>query len=312
VPEPLVSVVVPTHNRPARLARLLASLCTQSLDPGQFEVIVVDDGSKQTVGASLSSDALALRYVRHDSARGPAAARNTGWRLARAPLVAFTDDDCVADPQWLRAALAASAAAPGSFVQGMTLPDPSEGDNEGLCTRTVRVVELGPHYETCNVLYPRAVLESLGGFDERFGPRPTAEDTDLAWRALRAGHGAVFAPDALVHHAVQRLGAGGMLDVANRWGPAVRLFAAHPETRSILYRGVFWNVWHYLLWRSLLALAAPQWLRRMLLTRHLLELRRRARAAGSGARAVPFLLLHDAIESCAIARGAIRYRTLVL
>jgi hypothetical protein len=80
----------------------------------------------------------------------------------------------------------------------------------------------------------------------------------------------------------------------------------------MLHRRVFWNVWHYLLWRSLLAFVAPRALRRLILARHLLVLRRRARRAGAGAWLVPFLLLHDAVECWSVARGAIRYRTLVL
>ena len=80
----------------------------------------------------------------------------------------------------------------------------------------------------------------------------------------------------------------------------------------MLYRGLFWNVWHYLLWRSVLALLAPRWLRRLLLARHLAELRKRAREAGAGRWAVPFLLAHDAVECWAVARGALRYRTPVL
>jgi hypothetical protein len=111
---------------------------------------------------------------------------------------------------------------------------------------------------------------------------------------------------------VERLGARGMLTAATRWGGAVRVFAAHPQTRTMLYQGVFWNVWHYLMWRSLLALAAPGWLRRWLITRHLLSLHRRAREAGAGAAAVPFLIVHDLVECGAVIRGALRFRTLVL
>ncbi len=311
-----MSVVVATYNRPARLARLLDSLRHQSLPAGTFELIVVDDGSVLAAGAvtdaAVSRSSLAVRLVRHPVALGPAAARNSGWRVARAPLVAFTDDDCTADPDWLRAALAASGQAPDAVIQGRTLPDPGERADGGPLSRTVRVEQLGPQYETCNMLYPRSVLQSLGGFDETFGPGPAAEDTDLAWRAIESGYRTVFAPDAIVWHAVQRLGVGGMLRVAWRWRRAMRIFAEHPGTRSMLYRGVFWNVWHYLLWRSLLALAAPAWLRRILLARHLRELRRRAGEVGGGVLAVPFLVVYDLVECAAVLTGAIRSRTVVL
>ncbi len=100
--------------------------------------------------------------------------------------------------------------------------------------------------------------------------------------------------------------------MARRWEAAIRVVADHPQTRAMLYRGIFWNVWHYLLWRSLLSLIGPAWLRRMLVTMHLRELRARGARAGAGAWSVPVLLAHDAVESFSVARGAIRHRTFVL
>jgi hypothetical protein len=90
------------------------------------------------------------------------------------------------------------------------------------------------------------------------------------------------------------------------------VLADHPQTRVVLERGVFWNVWHYLLWRSILLLAAPAWLRRPLLLRYLLQLAARGRDRRAGPWAVPFFILHDAVECAAVFRGAVRYRTLVL
>jgi glycosyltransferase involved in cell wall biosynthesis len=316
MPSPLVSVVVSTYNRPDRLARLLEALRAQTVTSDRFEVIVVDNGSgpetARVLKDQMSRGGLELRTARHPVTLGPAAGRNAGWRLARAPLVAFTDDDCRPAPEWLAAALIVSGEAPGAIVQGPTRPDPAELHRDGWLSHTVRIEGLGPQYETCNIVYPRALLDRLGGFDESFGLRPAGEDTDLAWRAITSGAGAVFAPEALVWHAVQPVGAAGRLRIAARWGPAVRVLAEHRPARTMLYRGRFWNVWHYLLWRSLLAAAGPGWLRRLVLARHLMSLRARAADEGAPSAAVPFLLLHDAVECWAIARGALRHRTLVL
>jgi GT2 family glycosyltransferase len=313
---PLASVVVSTYNRPARLSRLLQALREQTLAPDAFEVIVVDNGSGPETGELLASDAgregLSLTTVRNDRTLGPGGGRNSGWRVARAPLVAFTDDDCRPEPQWLEAALHVAREHPGALIQGPTRPDPDERSSDGILSRTVAVERLGPYYETSNIFYPRAVLERLGGFDESFGLRPAGEDTDLAFRAMEAGVEPVFAPDAAVRHAVERVGLRGLLRVSARWDAAVRVYAEHPQARVGLYRGRFWNVWHYLLWRSLLTLAAPRWLRRMIIARHLISLEKRARELGAGAWAIPVLLLDDAVESWAIARGAIRYRTFIL
>ncbi len=90
------------------------------------------------------------------------------------------------------------------------------------------------------------------------------------------------------------------------------MFREHPGARAILSRGVFWNGWHYLVFRSLVALWLPAGVRRFLLTRHLLQLAKRARDHGAGPWAIPFLLLYDVLEVAAVVRGWIRYRTFVL
>ncbi len=264
------------------------------------------------IAEELARHELCLGALHHAVTRGPAGGRNSGWRVAKAPLIAFTDDDCVPREDWLTAALAVHRERPSTVVQGRTEPDPAELESGGLLSHTQRIEQLGPEYQTCNIFSPRTVRESLDGFDERFGLAPAGEDTDLAWRAIEAGFGTVFAPNAVVRHAVDRVGVRGTLRLAARWSALPRVFAQHPQLRATLNRGVFWTVWHYLLWRSLLALLAPAWLRRLVLTMHLLELRKRARSGGAGPWAIPFLLVHDAVECWALARGAVRYRTLVL
>jgi glycosyltransferase involved in cell wall biosynthesis len=118
---PLVSVVVSTYQRPARLAMLLAGLRGQTLQRTAFEVIVVDNGSGPDTAAVLDAERargeLPLRTIRHERTLGPAGGRNSGWRAALGALVAFTDDDCVPDPGWLAAGIAAAGAQPGAIVQ---------------------------------------------------------------------------------------------------------------------------------------------------------------------------------------------------
>src|SRR5436305_5803487 len=101
-----VSVVIPTHDRPEGLARLLAGLHRQTVAPARFEVIVVDDGSSEP--AVVDSGELWVRVLRHEQPRGPAAARNSGWRAASGDIVAFIDDDCVPSERWLEEVMAAT------------------------------------------------------------------------------------------------------------------------------------------------------------------------------------------------------------
>ena len=318
---PRVSVVVPTRDRVGRLRRLLDSLRQQSLR--ELEVIVVDDASvrgtpellRREVEGEVEAPPLEVRALRREVPGGPSAARNDGWPLARAPLVAFVDDDCVATPDWLRELVAAAEAAPGAVVQGRTLPDPREADRLGPYSRSLWVEEPGPYYQACNILYPRELLERLGGFDAEAFPY-VGEDTDLAWRALAAGARIEWAPDALVHHAVAKLGPLGALRLAARWTPSIRLFARHPALRGAqLTYGVFWKGSHYLLVRALAALLVRRRSRLLALwlgapyVRHLLK---RGEVDGGGPGAAPFYVLHDLVELAAVARGAIRYRTPVL
>ena len=302
-----VSVVVATRDRPERLAALLSSLSAQTLR--SFEVVVVDDGSVKEL-PPLPSFA---RLIRHEHPLGPSAARNAGWQAADTALIAFTDDDCVPEPRWLAALVA--AARPGALVQGSVAPQPSELDRLGPFSRSLWVDSLGPWYQAANVLYPRELLERLGGFDAAAFPF-AGEDCDLAWRAFESGAEAVWAPDARVHHAVNELGPAGTLRIALRWSESVALVRRHRGLRrEALTYGVFWKGSHYLLFRALLALALPRLPRALRLwlaapyARHVLL---RGSRDGGGPLAAPWYALHDLVELFAVLRGAARSRTFVI
>ena len=315
----MVSVVVATRERPARLAALLDSLRDQRVPAADFEVIVVDDassdGSPAAVEREQRSGGSPVRFLRRGRRGGPGAARNDGWREARAPLVAFIDDDCTASPDWLVAGLSAAKRWPGSVVQGRTDPAPAELGLLGPFSHTQQVHSAGPRYETCNIFYPRELLERLGGFDAH-AYRQGGEDTDLAWRALEAGVAVEYCDDARVFHAVVRVGPIGKLRMATRFAEAVQLYPRHPDLRQAqLTFGVFWSGSHYLLVRALLALVLPRRLwpvRRWLAFPYLLHMLARGREEGGGLVHAPYFALYDAVELVIVLRGALRYRTLVL
>jgi len=302
---PSVTVVVATKDRADLLARLLDSLEAQTLER-RLEVVVVDDGSSDHTQDLLAARAarLDLRVERNATPIGAGGARDRGWRLGRAPLVAFTDDDCVATPGWLAELLRAADAAPGAVVMGRTLPEP--GARRSPFTRTVVVEGAGPPYETCNILYPRELLEQLDGFDPEFWS--CGEDTDLGWRAVRSGAPLVYAPEALVHHAVHRVGVAGAVRVAARWAGLTKLFAHHPDLRrEALHRGVFWSPVHEQMLLAGIALALPRRLWPLSLLLALPYLRRLAWRR-SGPVLAPFILLTDVVEMAAVLRGAVRER----
>jgi GT2 family glycosyltransferase len=305
-----------THERPQRLARALAALRTQSISADAYEVVVVDDGSgPDTTGVlrqhQAGGDGPALTVLRQDPARGPAAARNLGWATARAPLVAFTDDDCEATPDWLSQLLAAAAANPGAIVQGPTTPSPQERSAYGPFSHTLDNTSLGRGFETANILYPRAVLDSVGGFDEAAFTGAGGEDTDLAWRAIGAGTPVVWAPGALVHHAVTDLGPIGKLRAAWRWREAMLAYKRHDGLRRTRHLRIFWNREHSWIARAGLALLLPGrawWLRWWLAAPYVARLTERR----SGPLLAPYLIAYDLIEVASCVSGSLRYRVLVI
>ena len=251
----------------------------------EFEVVIVDDCSSDETAAVLAAEAergeLRLAVIRQPENRGRASAREAGWRAAAAELIAFTDDDCVPAPDWLERGLSACAARPGAIVQGRTEPDPGQLDRLGPFSRTIEVSGYDAAFQTCNIFYPRPVLERVGGFDtEAFGRVHGGEDSDLAWRAIEAGTAAGFDPRPLVHHAVNELGALGKIRLAAGW--SLLAYARHPELRRASFATpLFWKHTHIWLARALLGLLVPRrlWPLRALARAPLAPLARRPRQA---------------------------------
>lgn len=232
---PEIAVVISTRNRETRLAFTLDALAAQTLDRERFEVIVVR--SADAIDGSLTDapDGLSVRFLVSDANR-TAPKRNLGWRAARAPIVAFTDDDCRPHPGWLEAMLAAKPSE-RRIVQGRTDPDPHELHLLHGLARTVINPQASGWYETCNIAYSRALLERLGGFDESIDF--LGDDTDLGIRARRAGAGLLFADRALVWHAVHWRSLRAALRDARGRGTWPAVIARYPELRERLWLGVF-------------------------------------------------------------------------
>jgi GT2 family glycosyltransferase len=235
-------VVVATHNRAKLLPRLIAGLASQQ-GVDSFEVVIVDDASRDETGrtlAELASEApITIRSIRLSENVGAAAARNVGWRATRAPLIAFTDDDCVPQPRWL--ATLVWGLSRHDLVQGRTLPDPEQWEKFGPFARTIDVSAEHGYYETCNMGYRRSALERVGGFDEEFR-YPYGEDCDLAWRVKDGGATSVFLSDAVVYHDIWPSDYGAYLrDKVRREGLVLAL-RKHPALRR--QRGLFQNGTH--------------------------------------------------------------------
>ena len=235
-------------TRPERLAALLDALAASDLPQGALEVIVAGDPGAQVPTAPPGHNLRTVEVPRPSSA---AAKRNLAWPLARARLIAFTDDDCRPAPGWARALLEAAERSPGAFVQGRTEPDPAELRQLWGFAHTQHIARDSPWNETCNIAYPRELLEKLGGFDEGYGPLG-GEDTDLGQRALRAGAVKVYEERALVWHAVEQRNFRQKLREAVRTRDQPQVLARFPHLRRELVLHLFYRAEHG---RLLLALA---------------------------------------------------------
>jgi GT2 family glycosyltransferase len=314
---PLASVVVATHNRRDRLAMLFQGLREQTVGADAFEVIVVDDGSSDDTMALLEQERgrgeLRLSFHHRPVPGGPASARNMGWQSASSPLIVFTDDDVVPTPGWLEAILTVADPDAKILVQGPTRPLPSERHLLGPFSRTVDISGPTPHYETCNIAYPRALLEQLGGFDENY-PAAAGEDSDLGWRAVDAGAELRFAPAALTHHAVHARGPLAALKDVRLSEQGVQAYKVNPGLREHLPQKVFYRRSHALFLEAALAVGLARRTPAALLFAlpYALHVRSRAKQQGATTAQMAFYPVYDGLEILAVARGSIRHRVPII
>ncbi|GGR67963.1 glycosyltransferase [Streptomyces roseolus] len=222
---PRASVVVATRERPDSLARALDSLLAQ--DHPDHELIVVDNAPRTSATRDLVREGYAdrVRYVREDRP-GLAAAHNAGVAAAGGEVLAFTDDDVIADPHWLTALAAPFAADPRlGCVTGLILParltTPAQilleshgGFAKGFAPRLYDPARppadeplfpftAGSFGSGANMAFRASALRRAGGFDPATGTGTAARGGDDLYAfvaVLAAGHRLRYAPGALVWH----------------------------------------------------------------------------------------------------------------
>lgn len=214
---PLVSIALCTAGRRAELLRrAIASLVAQ--DDPRFEVVVVENAAVPTLDTAALPPG--VRYV-HEPRTGLDVARNRALAEAAGEVIAFTDDDCEADPRWvsaLRVAFAGGVDCVTGRVVAASTSLPTErwfesrfSFDRGTTSRTFRAGDVGAGVPFCpwevgtgcNMAFRRGVVESVGGFDERLDmgtPIGGAGDLDMFARLLAVGRSVRYEPDALVRH----------------------------------------------------------------------------------------------------------------
>jgi GT2 family glycosyltransferase len=195
---PEVSVVVPVRDGASSLPALLGSLAAQDLDRDRYEVVVVDNASRDgTAEVAASYGARVVSEPRPNRS----GARNAGARAARADVFAFIDADCSASPQWLRELLSSRGSAPliAGPVEMQTRTEPNPIERFELRTRFNQQAGVRQGWAaTANLLVERPAFEAVAGFDTTY-PH-IGEDVDFCLRAGRNGYGIGFCQSALVYH----------------------------------------------------------------------------------------------------------------
>jgi O-antigen biosynthesis protein len=198
---PRVSVVVCAYNAERTMAACLASL--EKLNYPEYEVIVVNDGSKDRTLA-ISEGYPYCRIISQEN-KGLSVARNVGSQAATGEIVAYTDSDCVADPDWLNY-LVGTMEAKGLAACGGPNFAPPETElvpeavavSPGAPCHVLLDDESAEHIAGCNMAFRRDVLLGIGGFDPIF--HAAGDDVDICWRLQDAGYVIGYSAAAFVWH----------------------------------------------------------------------------------------------------------------
>jgi len=197
-----LSVIVPAYNAQNTIGLTLRAIAQQDYS-GDFEVIVVDDGSKDQTADTVRSFAN-VRYV-HQSNAGPASARNQGARLAQGEFLVFTDSDCVPHKDWLSCLMQGFVAEDVAVVMGSY----GIANCESLLARCIykeivfRHKNLLPDFPkvfgSYNFCVRKKIFEHVGGFSTEYR-YASGEDNDLSYKIIAAGYRIYFERQALVDH----------------------------------------------------------------------------------------------------------------
>jgi GT2 family glycosyltransferase len=216
-----VSVVICTRDRPVQLAQCLRSM--QQLVPPPDEILVVDNAPTSDATQQLMAQFPQIRYVL-EPRPGLSVARNTGIQQATSEIIMFTDDDVEVHPTWL-ARLRSGFHNPNVMVvTGLMLPAELETEAQVAFHRSTTGAKLecralvfdSKYFQTnkpfgvtvwdigagASMALRRAVIEQVGGFDERLGAGAAgcSEDSEFWYRVLAAGYSCRYEPSAVIYH----------------------------------------------------------------------------------------------------------------
>jgi len=198
---PRVSVIVCSYNGAKTLDQCLCSL--KDLEYPDYEVVLVDDGSKDNT-PEIAAKHPWVKCIRQEN-RGLSVARNVGAEHATGEVIAYTDSDCMADPDWLYYLVGTLVSGDYAGVGGPNISPPAAnwiqacvaaapgGPSHVLLTDVV-----AEHIPGCNMAFYKWAFDRIGGFDAEY--RKAGDDVDFCWRLQQDGQVIAFSPSAIVWH----------------------------------------------------------------------------------------------------------------
>jgi O-antigen biosynthesis protein len=198
---PKVSVIVCSYNGAQTLESCLRSL--RKIDYPDYEVVVVDDGSTDNTREILAHHPWVNAI--HQPNLGLSVARNVGAAAAKGEILAYTDSDCMADPDWLYYLVGTLLSGNYAGVGGPNISPPAQNWQQacvaaapGGPSHVLLTDVVAEHIPGCNMAFHRWAFEKIGGFDPEY--RKAGDDVDFCWRLQQEGEVIAFSPSAIVWH----------------------------------------------------------------------------------------------------------------
>lgn len=242
----MFSVIICTRNGRGRIEACLRAV--RRLAGVRYETIVVDDGSGDGTADWVADGFADVRVVQLEAC-GLGAARNAGAAAAQGEILAFTDDDCEPDPEWLLRMSRAFRDPRVAAAGGPNLPPEPRGWQEavviaapGAPTHVMLDDHNAEHLPGCNLVVTRAAFQAVGGFDRDF--LTAGDDVDFCWRLRDAGLRLAFVPGAFVWHR-RRAGLLGYIRQQAGYGRAERVLMAKHRGRFSAAGGIRWQGFIY-------------------------------------------------------------------
>lgn len=238
---PRFSVIICTRNGSSTLRSCLEALDRQTY--ANHEVLVIDDGSTDATPEIARSFDF-VHYHRQDHA-GLSAARNLGMKLATGELLAYTDDDCIPDEDWLQHLSTAFDAPEWVAAGGPNIPPPPRNTTEacvaaapGAPSHVLLNDEKAEHLPGCNLVIRKNALDAISGFREEF--ITAGDDVDVCWRLQANGGKLRFVPAAVVWHH-RRVTVNAYLRQQSGYGHAEALLIRLYPQRFSWFSGAHWR-----------------------------------------------------------------------